>query len=106
MKTTDHNVTRLKEELRAEAKKMRERARHLDDLAAVVHRNVKDGYSNVHTFEYVAQQAISEITHRSSVMPQSIARYCTLLAADAAVEWAEKERIAAMDAALAAELGT
>lgn len=94
MKTTDHNIDYLRRSLRDEATSLRERAKRLDSLASQMVENVREGLATVYTFEYVAQEAISTVTHRSNVHVQSIARYGALAAADAAVEWAEKKRAA------------
>lgn len=91
MKITDHNIETLRRHLKDEADAMRERAKRLDDLAFAVKKDVKAGVATVHTFEFVAQEAIDIMTHRSNVHPQSIARVCASLAADAAVEWVEKQ---------------
>lgn len=91
MKTTDHNVDYLRRSLRDEAEAMRARAARLDALAQSVKTWVQDGTANVHGFEFVAQEAIDIITHRSNVHPQTIARTCASLAADAAVEFVQAQ---------------
>lgn len=92
MKITDHNVDGLRRALADEAASLRARAKELESLSASIREQVKGGFATAHTFEYVAQEAASTLTHRSNVHPQTIMRYCTLLAAEAAVEWAEKQR--------------
>lgn len=94
MKTSDHEVESLKQALNDEAAKMRERADKLDSLAKTMVSQIRLNQSTPHTFEFVAQEAIDVITHRSSVMPQTIARQSAACAAIAAVEWAEKQRTA------------
>ena len=91
MKTTDHNVDYLCRSLHGEAESLRSRIIRLENLAKQVKRDVRDGAATVHTFEFVAQEAIDISTHRSNVFLSSIARTCASLAADAAVEWAEKQ---------------
>jgi hypothetical protein len=90
MKTTDHNIDYLRRSLRDEAVSLRERAKRLDKLATQMVEDVRSGDATVYTFEYVSQEAISTVTHRSNVHVQMIARYGALAAADAAVEWAQK----------------
>lgn len=94
MKTTDHNVENLRRSLRDEAAAMRARAKELDALATNVTKQIKSGIAAVHTFEYIGQEAISIITHRSSVHAEIIVRSCATLAAEAAVEWVEAQRVA------------
>lgn len=89
MKTTDHNIENLRRHLKDEANWMRMRAKRLDALSTNVKDLVAAGTATVHTFEFVAQEAIDIMTHRSNVHPQSVARVCASLAADAAVEWAK-----------------
>lgn len=96
MKTTDHNIETLRRHLQTEANVMRERAKRLDRLATALTNDVKAGTATMHTFEFIAQEAIDIITHRSNVHPQSIARTCASLAADAAVEWVEAQAKAAV----------
>lgn len=102
MKTTDHNVENLRRSLRDEANVLRQRAKRLDALATNVKEQVRSGIATVHTFEFVAQEAIDIVTHRSNIHPQTIARVCASLAADAAVEWANNQTAAER---LHAELG-
>lgn len=105
MKTTDHDFYSLKQALRDEAAMMRERAKRLDSLTTRITAEVKDKTATAGSFSFVGQEAIDIITHRSTVMPQQIARQAATCAAQAAVEWDEKRRIAEMDAALAREMG-
>lgn len=104
MKTTDHNIETLQRHLKEEAADLRRRAERLESLSQTLVSSVRTEVATVHTFEFVAQEAIDIITHRSNVHPQSIARVCSSLAADAAVEWADAQREAAFKAALAAEM--
>lgn len=94
MKTTDHNVEQLKRHLKEEADALRARAERLDELSAATIVAVRRQSSTAHTFEYVAQEAISIITHRSNVHPESIARTCVSLAAEAAAEWVKAQAVA------------
>lgn len=105
MKTTDHNFDSLKRALRDEAVMMRERAKRLDSLATRITAEVKNGTASAGSFSFVAQEAVDIITHRSTVMPQQIARQAAICYGIAAVEWTEQQRIANMDEALAREQG-
>lgn len=92
MKTTDHNIETLARSIRSEATACRERAKRLDRLASQMNTDVRTGHATVHTFEFVAQEAIDIMTHRSNVFPQTIARTAASAAADAAVEWTKAAR--------------
>lgn len=89
MKTSDHTVQELLRHLKDEAVSLRERAKRLETLATWTTEAIKDGPVTPHAFEFLAQEAIDVVTHRSNVHLQFIARSCTTLAAEAAVDWAK-----------------
>jgi len=87
MKITDHNVEQLSRHLREEAAACRYKADRLEGLATTMIEDVQAKAVTGHTFEFIAQEAVDIMTHRSNVHPQFIARTCVSLGMEAAEEW-------------------